>query len=158
MIRVLAIIILLVVVFSSAAAAEDGWVMCQPDSKVNVRARPDKISEIVGVAYAGDRIELTGKKSGLWLHCLLPCEAGEGWIRGDYVAGSEPVIIDGGAKYKTKMSNVLARYSMRRKKESVRKRLEKDVWVTVYLLGDEWCVTSQGYIMTDLLEAVNENV
>jgi len=131
----------------------EAWVMCQPDSSVNVRERPNKHSEVVCEAYAGDRITLDGKKQGRWYHCLIPCEAGEGWIRGDFLSFYEPEYWPEGRKFETTAGNLNARFSIR---GNIRKRLGKGVTLTVYLCSEEWSVTSQGFIQTKFLMELPE--
>ena len=94
-------------------------------------------------------MELSGKKQGRWYHCLIPCEAGEGWIRGDFLSDFEPEIYPEGRTFRTTHGKVYARYSIRGNKRAT---LKKGAKVTVYMLADEWAVTSKGYIMTEFLE------
>ena len=71
----------------------------------------------------------------------------EGWIKEEFVFHDEPVILEHG-NYEITKDRVFARYSINGK---IRKVLNKGRHVTVYLLGQEWSVTSQGFIMTEFL-------
>ena len=126
----------------------DVWVACQPDSFVNIREFPSKKAEVAARVEAGQMLETDGKKKGNWLHCFYLCEAGEGWIKEDFVFYDEPVILEHG-NYEVTKDNVFARYS---RGGRIRKKLMKGREVTVYLLGQEWSVTSQGFIKTEFLK------
>ena len=153
--RVSAWIIALILLISSWAGADEGykdaWVMCNPGSNVNVRSHPSKGGESIATVYAGDYIPLTGKKQGRWYQCDVPCEAGMGWIRGDYLAFDKPEQYLDGRKYRTTNGKVYARYSIRGNKCAT---LKKGATVTVLLKSSEWCVTDRGFIMTKFLEEV----
>ena len=123
------------------------WVACQPDSFVNIREFPSKKADVVARIEAGEMLETDGKKKGHWLHCFYPCETGEGWIKEDFVFYDEPVILEHG-NYEVTKDNVIARYS---KGGRIRKKLMKGRRVHVYLLGQDWSVTSQGFIKTEFL-------
>jgi len=153
--RIMALIMIILMVFPAMAEGPtEAWVMCQPKSEVSVRLSPNKHAEEVARTFPGQRIELDGRKVGRWYHCYLPCETGDGWIRGDHLSFTEPEIFEGGKLYVTTKKNLIARYSI--KGNVFRKFKKKGVQVKVYLMADEWSVTSQGYIMTKYLEAVNE--
>lgn len=151
--KIIVIVILAALLISTAAAEKptEAWVMCQPDSQVNVRANPKNGSEVVAYAFPGDRIELSGKKKGRWYHCFISCEAGEGWIRSDFLSFYEPEIYPDGKVFVTTHGKLYARRSIGGTK---RMTLKKGVKVTVYMMAAEWSVTDKGYIMTEFLEEV----
>ena len=151
-IDVFAVLLMILAAFFGAAAAEetDGWIMCQPDSEVNIRRHPDMQSEVVAWGWMGQRITLDGKKSGKWLHCIGVGEYGEGWIRGDYVSLEEP---ENGGIYETTRNKVCVRASAGGK---VIRRLSAGTRVTVHLWTSEWCVTDRGFISADFLQEVTE--
>lgn len=127
-----------------------GWVLCQPDSKVNIREKPKKTAEVVAWGYAGDEIQLDGRKRGKWLHVIIPCETGEGWIRADYVSLDPPEDV-GSGKFETLVNRVRVRASAGGR---VIRRLKKGVTVTVSIVTAEWCVTNVGFIKTSCLMEV----
>ena len=153
--RVLIGLIIVVLLLGSWAGAEeeeeyiDAWVMCNPKSEVNVRISPKKKAESIAKVYPGQHIWLTGKKQGRWYQCSVPCEAGEGWIRGDYLSFYEPKIYEEGKTYVTTCSKLIVRYSIKGNKCG---ELSKGRRVTVYLIAEEWAVTSKGFIMSQYLE------
>ena len=153
--RVLAGFLAMVFLLCGSAGAErkknptEAWVMCQPDSEVNVREFPNRHAAEVARVFPGDRIELTGKKKGRWYHCTIPSENGEGWIRGDFLVFTEPEIYPEGKIFETTNGKLYARYSIRGNK---RKTLKKGVKVTVYMMSEDWAITSQGFIMSKFLE------
>ena len=149
---IIALIIIALMIVPAAQADQEpleAWVLCQPDSYVNVRYRASKNAEVIGQAYMGDHIELTGKRVGKWYHCLFSSESGDGWIREDYLEFGKPEIFPDGETFKTS-SNVRTRYSIDGK---IRKRLKKGSTLLVFAKGPTWSVSTQGIIMTEFLEA-----
>lgn len=148
--RLIALILSFLIVFP--ACAEEVWVMCQPNSEVMVRLSPNKHSEQTGRVFAGDRLELTGRKSGRWYEAYVSNEYGRGWIRGDYLSFSEPEVFKDGKQFRTTVGKLVARFSIR---GNIRRKFKSaGAIVTVYLMADEWSVTSEGFIMTEFLEEV----
>ena len=97
--RWLVMLIIISLLFPGVSQAEkpkEAWVMCSPRGEVCVRSKPKRQSEEVGRVFSGDHIQLSGKRSGNWYHCYVPCEDGQGWIRGDYLSFEEPEIYEGG--------------------------------------------------------------
>lgn len=146
-----AIILILLLALTASAAAENGWIMCQPDSLVNIRENPRKTAAVVAYGYAGDEIELDGKSRGAWLHCIIPSETGEGWVRKDYVSLDEPEDIGSGV-FETTLGSVRVRASAGGR---VLRRIKKGATVTVSMVTTEWCVTNLGFIQTRCLMEVN---
>ena len=146
----LIIALISLVIGTASADAEYGWIMCQPDSEVNIRSGPSKRSEVVAHGYVGDRVELDGKRKGQWVHCIIPCEYGEGWIREDFISFDPPEDLGSGI-CETTNDNVWARYSAGGKR---RKRLKKGSVVTLYFTAAGWSVTSEGFIATRFLEEI----
>ncbi len=158
---VIAIVLFFQMAVGVAEAEEDEeeyvWVYCNPNSLVNVRSKPSKHSEIVGNAWPGDKMPVIERK-GSWVHVECSCEAGEGWIRSDFVSIWEPEDYGPeGAVYETICGNVFGRYSMRKGKNVYSTLKKKGTRVLVYLMGAEWSVTSKGFIMTEFLTEVIEN-
>lgn len=155
--RLIAAIIMLTILIPCLTRAEapaEAWVMCNPESEVNVRNRPNKHATVEAHVYAGQKLELSGKKRGRWYHCYVPCEAGEGWIREDYLSFTEPEVYEDGRTFETTCGNLFARYSIKGNRCA---KLKKGVRVTVYLAADEWSVTSRGFIKTEFLCEVPED-
>ena len=134
-----------------AEIPEEAWVMCQPDSEVVVRRSANRNSEEVARAFPADHVLLTGRKQGRWYEVDIPCEAGIGWIRGDFLSFYEPEVFEGGKTFRTTTKKLKARFSINGR---TRRKFKNYTEVKVYLMADEWSVTSQGYIMTKFLEEV----
>ena len=129
------------------AEESTGWIMCGPTGRVNIRERPSRKAEVVAWGYMGDEITLDGKKKGMWVHCILPCEAGEGWIRGDYLTTDEPEYPENG-RFEVDHNKVRIRESAGGKVKGW--AMDGDE-VTVYQVTPEWCVTNRGFIKTRYL-------
>lgn len=151
--RIAALVILALILCGVADAEKptEAWVMCQLNSTVNARTQANKHARAVCTMFAGDRVQLTGRKVGRWYHCIIPCENGEGWIRGDYLSFTEPEIFEDGKLFVTNSGNLFARFSIR---GNIRVKLKKGAKLKVYLMAEEWSVTSQGFVMTKYLEEV----
>lgn len=151
--KLVGILMVLLLVAGTAVAEKvtEAWVMCNPASEVNLRSRANKHSDVVARLCAGERLTLTGRKIGRWYQVRYPCEAGEGWVRGDYLSMTEPKMFPEGELYETTHGSLYARYSIRGNKCA---KLKKGVIVKVYLMAEEWSVTSRGYIMTKYLTEV----
>lgn len=142
--------IIILTLFGCATAEEEAWVLCTPGSSVNVRKSPTRHSESISRLEAGDYVELTGKKRGRWYQCDVMCEAGMGWVRGDYLVFDKPTIYLKPLKCVTTVKQVWARYSIRGNKCA---KLKMGTEVRVFVMSEEWSVTSHGFIMTKFLEA-----
>lgn len=151
--RAMLILLVLLLMPIPGMAEQSAWVMCQPDSKVNIRERASKRSEVVAWGYAGDEIKLDGKKSGKWRHCIIPCETGEGWIREDYISFDPPEDVGTGV-YVVTNDKVRARFSADARKGTVRTILDRGDVIHVSMLTAEWCVTDQGFVKTRFLMEV----
>ena len=149
--KLLAIIILtLISITALAETPTEAWVMCNPKSEVIVRIRPDIRSEEAARVFPGDRVNVD-KKKGKWYHVTLGCEAGEGWIRGDHLSFYEPEVFPEGKTFITTRGRLAVRKSIGG--EVIRKFKKPGVSVKVFIISEDWAVTSAGYIKSDFLEA-----
>lgn len=130
------------------------FVICQPDSFVNIRARASKHAYLEGRLYLGDSV-FVDAWHGSWAHCVnLGCEAGEGWVNVGYLAEMEPDVLVEAVQMRTTKANVNTRYCIGGKRRScLRKR---GTVVTVCAISDEWAVTNVGLIQANLLADVTE--
>jgi len=136
------------------AEQEEVWVLCNPDSFVNVRTKPSTRSMILGSAYCGDRIVIDGKTKNGYIHCIdLSLEMSEGWIHSGYIVYDKPdcskilqcsIQSDG---------RVAARKTIDGKRN---KWVKKNSTVTVYAVSAEWCVTNKGFIKTEYINLGEE--
>ena len=81
--------------FMTHAKAEEQecWILCQPDSWVNVRMNPSKKSTELGRLEVGDKVYTDGKTKNGFLHIYgLWFEMDEGWVKSGYVVYDEPFI------------------------------------------------------------------
>ena len=127
----------------------DAWVICQPDSYVNVREAPRKTGMEAGRLDAGDRVRTDGKEKNGYLHIIdAGTEKGDGWVHTGFIVYDEPrrtterMVIGGKAR-------VACRKSVGGKRKAWAK---PGSFVTVYWISDEWAVTNRGFIATRWLE------
>ena len=134
-----------------AVETETIWVVCQPDSSVNIRSKASGRSEQVGYALPGDDFQTDGEKKNGFLHIFAPIEAMEGWISLGYVVWEEPEKV-----YEVREIEASGRVAARRTIDGKRRRwLKPGDTVTVYYIA-EWCVTSAGFVRWEYLGGVIE--
>ena len=137
-----------------AEGAEDGgnmrcWVLCQPDSYVNVRRRASSRSEETGQAYCGMEMETDGTEQNGFVH-IVNCgtEYGDGWISAGYIVYGEPEAV---FAERTIRSN--GRVACRKTIGGKRRCWVKDgQTVVVYMMTRSMAVTSRGFIERKWIE------
>lgn len=141
------IIIAIIAILSVSVAHADhmGFILCNPDTTVNMRFEPRKTGTVVACMECGDPVRLDGGKYGEWLHVVTGDENGA-WVHQGYVVDIKVTVETRQARAKTKV----------RTRNMVRGRLtgtlRKGQEVTVYAYSEECCFTSKGYIKTKYLE------
>lgn len=144
--------LVIIAVLSTAARSEDCWVLCHPGSRVNVRSKPVKTSDVTAWVECGQYVRTDGKSKNGFIHVSgLASEVPDGWIYTGYLVDEEPFI----RKYKAEVydGKVIARKYVNGKRLRV---LPEGKTVTVYAQTHMWAVTSQGYVMCDWLREVEE--
>ena len=69
----------------------EAWVLCQPDSYVNIRERASSRSAYAGMLMSGDQIWVDGRTKDGYAHCEnMSNELGEGWVHAGYIVFEEP--------------------------------------------------------------------
>ncbi len=153
-VKFLAAFWLLVLVAGSATCTTcdertySAWVLCQPDSYVNIRSSPSSRSCIEGRMFCGDEVETDGRSSGGFLHCVnLPCDSVEGWISEGYLVYSEPQEINSEASISAN-----GRVACRRAIDGYRRCWARNGQVVeVYWHSEIWAVTNRGFIQMEFL-------
>lgn len=151
------IVLIAVMVILGAAKAErepsEVWVLCQPDSFVFVRMFPNKKSEEIGRLELGDMAWTDGKKKNGFLHIIDMHFECDGWISTGFISRT-PV------QRANKAARIVSRGRVRARRcinGSRRKWLKNAQEMTVYGYGQEWAVTSEGFIQTKFLEWEEKN-
>lgn len=137
-----------VLLMIGAAVAEDFtvYVLCQPNSFVNVRQFPNKGADVAGRVELGWQLETDGVKRNGFIHVFGNFES-DGWISAGYVT-EYPVEV---RTVETEI-NAPGRVACRRSiKGTRRKWLLGGQKVVIYALADDWAVTNQGFIQTQYL-------
>jgi hypothetical protein len=122
--------------------------MCQPDSYVNIRSKPNGKSQIEGYALCGYDLETDGKMKNGFLHVYTSVEAGEGWIANGYVVWDEPTEVNEWY-YICSPWRVAIRRTIGGKMRKWGYNLDS---LKVYWISDEWSVTNEGFVKTEFLE------
>ena len=154
MIMLLMALILLCTVASAERIQEEVWVLCMPDSEVNVRERPKKTGQIFGGAMCGACMWTDNVKKNGYLHVLdLAAESDTGWISARYVVYDEPVEVNAVMEIRSD-GRVACRRWINGKVNSWIMNGDR---LTVYWMSPSWAVTSRGYIRSEFLTEVMES-
>lgn len=149
--KALIALLLLALIFATTCYAEkitEAWVLCQPNSYINVRPFPKKDTERSGYLMSGDRIFIDGTEKRGYMHVYGITEAGEGWVFKGYIVYSEPY--EDGHRYPI---HAKGRVAARRTVGGTRRKwLHDGDILTVYMVSDEWCLTSQGFVKTEFID------
>jgi translation initiation factor IF-1 len=132
---------------------QQAWVICQPDSYVNIRERASGRSGVLGRFESGTPILTDGEEKNGFTHLVgLPLEEEEGWIHSGYIVYGEPE--EKNAHYRIRSNG---RVAARRSIDGKRRRwMRNGDRVTVYRASKVWAVTNQGFIQTKYLEEEEE--
>lgn len=152
LIGLIIIVILLINIYcltNARAEEKDCWILCQPDSYVNVRMYPKKKSEEIGRLECGDSIYTDGKVKNGYLHIFVSFELLEGWVHKGYVVYDEP--------YTPYLANTNVksngRVAARRTIKGERRCwLKNEQPIKVYMVSEEWCVTDKGFVKTKFVD------
>lgn len=133
---------------AQAEGCRMGFVLCDPDSSVNIREKPRKTGIVLGQMLCGDELTLDGKTQGEWLHVTgLSMEMDGGWINRKYVADARVTVEEFDAV--TTAAKVRVREGVNGK---ITRRMKKGAKVRVLASSAGWCVTTVGFIRTEYLE------
>ena len=132
------------------AVAEDSfetvWVLCQPDSYVNIREYPSGRSVEAGYAECGYSLETDQVVKNGFIHVFPLNELGEGWISTGYITHEQPNRVWKEMTISAK-GRVKARTTINGKRRIWLKPCTK---VMVYWMSD-WAVTNKGFIKSEYL-------
>lgn len=138
--------VLLAALISVSAAADTIYVLCQPDSFVNVRQFPNKRSEIAGRVELGDHLETDGKRKNGFIHVFGTFD-GDAWISAGFVT-RDPVTVKRLDTEIVSKGRVACRRSVKGQR---RKWVRNGQKVVIYAFSDGWSITDQGFIQTRFL-------
>lgn len=126
------------------------WVICNPDSEVNVRGRATADSEIIGRLFLGDHVDVVRTK-GRWAYCIgIGNESGDGWVHMGYLTDGEITTYENPA---SAVISANGRVSARKSVDGGRRKwLSPGKEVLVTAVGGTWSLTDQGYIQSKYLE------
>lgn len=140
--------ILFAVLMVSTAQAETAFILCQPDSYVNVRETPSYHGAECGQFYVGDDFETDGITRNGFLHIInANFECSEAWVFAGFVTYYPVIVerIDGAVEAK-------GRVACRRSIDGKRRAWLKDGQnVVIYARADDWSITNRGFIQTRYL-------
>lgn len=128
---------------------ETVWILCQPDSFVNIRFKPSGRSDVIGYADCGDAFETDGRIKNGFLHVYATIENGEGWISCGYVVYSKPEYIG-----KKMVVDAKGRVKARKTVNGKRRCWVKPGDVVKVYWAAEWAATNKGFIKYEYLEAI----
>lgn len=143
----LAVLTAITAAITAVADTAEYFIMCNPDSYVNARNKPNKAAPIVGRLECGDKVLTDGKTKNGYTH-IVGCsfEQPEAWIKTRYLVSDQPHEID--------METLVMRNRTAVRNGvngSMVRRLNAGTVVRIIVYTPEWCYTNRGYIMTDYL-------
>jgi hypothetical protein len=149
---VITAVVCIVLCVIQSAYGEDLYILCRPDSKVNIRSKPRKNSAVNAWIECGQCVHTDGKVKNGFVHVVgLPAEITEGWIYAGYLVDEPPAI----RTYLAEVweGDVIARSSVNGKRLQ---KLREGRTVTVYAKTHMWAVTNKGFIMCDWLREIEQ--
>lgn len=144
--KIVAILFVLLSIVS-VSAADECWILCQPDSYVNVRPNANKKGSPVAYMECGYKVETDNKTKNNFVHLIGVGEAGEGWINEGYVVYSEPIKID--RKVYVESDGRVACFKQIGGKR--RCWVKNGDSVTLHFISEEWSITNKGFVRTKYL-------
>jgi len=142
--------IISMILYSAKGEVVECWVLCQPDSSVNLREKPKKTSFAFSEAEMCDKFYTDGKVKNGYLHLVnVPAETTEGWISNSYIVYDEPYKPLFNERCIISTSRVAARRTIGGK---VRIWLHDGDVIKVFAISNEWCVTNQGFVKTQFID------
>ena len=136
------------------AIIEQVWVLCYPDSEVNIRERPTKKSFAFGAMSCGNVAWTDNKTRNGYLHLVdLAAEVTDGWISQRYIVHEEPEVISAEATISSD-GRVACRKWINGK---IKGWIENGEKLIVYAMTSEWATTSRGYISSQYLLLRDDN-
>lgn len=147
------LIVFLADIWGDKAFADTGeyYILCRPQSRVNVRNKPAKTASVTAWVECGQKVTVEKYKNGFAFVTGLASEIPDGWIYAGYLVDEEPVV----REYKAEVweGNVIARKCVNGKRLRV---LKEGKIVTVFAKTHTWAVTNKGFVMCDWLKEVEE--
>ena len=146
---VLIVIVIIIGIIGARAEESNAWVMCQPDSFVNIRESPGKGGRVVGYLELGDAIQTGGRRNGYCHITGATTESGEGWVARGYIVTDCPQV-ETVAAWVDSDGRVACRRAIGGNR---RKWLHGGDRLTLYASSAEWSITSEGFIQTEYILA-----
>ena len=148
------LVMLALVCILDCSIAEEYYVLCRPESEVNIRERPKLKSGIVACYFFGDMVVTDGQEVNGFVHVVdINGEVSEGWMYRGLLVEDPPVASPGMAQVFCDGRVACRKYA----DGKIQRWLEDGSEVKVYAISEVWCVTEYGYIKTEFL-TVNAKV
>lgn len=151
---ILVITIALAVTFCKGEELITCYAICKPGSHVNIHMTPSDGGVITGYMECGDSFQTDAEPEEGWIPCYGVGEGG--WVYVGYVS-TEPVRKVGERYVCVAKKQVACRRWCNgpqiKDNKGRRQWLKNGQNVDVFVIGDEWAVTSRGYIKAEFLEA-----
>lgn len=147
-VRIILLIILIMMTATCLAETEQRWILCQPDSYVNIRSSAAKGSQVIGRYELGQVVETDCVRKNGFLHLInLALEDNDGWVSVGFVSEYPVQTVKIQAKIASK-----GRVACRRSAGGERRKwLKNDCLLWVFGRSAEWSVTNEGFVQTQYL-------
>lgn len=142
------IVLLCLLIVCVSALADTVYILCQPDSFVNVREYPVKNGRICGRLEIGEEVETDGIKKNGFIHLIgTGFESGDTWVNLGFVT-EDPVTVRTFQGWIESEGRVACRRSINGTR---RKWLKKNTDIIVYAYAYDWSITNHGFIQTQYI-------
>ena len=146
---ILSVLVFLIFCLIQSVRAEDAWILCQPDSWVNIREKPGN-GKKTGYLEIGQKITLDGTRRAGYAHITdANTESGEGWVSTAYIV-MDPPMVESVRAWVDADGRVACRRSIGGNR---RKWLRGGDELILYASSAEWSVTSEGFIQSQYIIA-----
>lgn len=145
-------ILLLFMFFPSASIGEseepvECYILCNPETYINIRTEPNKHSIAGGWAGCGDSVYPTGKTKGKWSQIVSTFDGYDYlWVITDYIVPDQPERITGYVI--TTADKVHIRKTPGGDSNG---RVKKGTRIRAYARSHDWICTNRGYISTEFV-------
>lgn len=155
--RIMVIILLFLILIKPALAEgyepEEWYILCNPESYINLRTEPNKHSYAAGWAGCGDIVCPTGKTRGKWSQIYSGVDGYEYlWVITNYIVPDQPERVTG---YVVTTADRV--YIRKTPGGDPNGRVKKGTRIRAYAASNEWICTNHGYISTEFVTFEKED-
>ena len=151
--KVVVVITIMVVIISTGIAEDTYFVMCNPESHVNVHSKAKKSSEVIAWLHFGTEVTVDKEYNGFCHVIDLMGEETSGWVSKKYLDIWEPMDDVEGIYLVVADGRVAIRNAINGK---VKAWLQPGESVEVFAMTAEWAIVNKGFVRAEFLVEVED--